>query len=133
MSLRLLCLAFGLAAPSAAAQSIDCTTTSIQQEMNWCAEQDWQAADARLNAAYADAMAVAKDLDLSLPDDLKGAAASLKSAQRAWIPFRDAACAAEGYAMRGGSAEALLVYGCLARLTAQRADDLEMMAMTGDY
>lgn len=115
--------------PSAAvAQEIDCMETSFQQEMNWCAEQDWNAADADLNDAYAAAMAVLKDIDAGLPADMRGGADYLKSGQRAWITFRDDTCAAEGFPMRGGSAEPLLIYGCLARLTAQRATDLWVLA-----
>lgn len=119
-----------LSAGAAAAQDIsdvDCTNTMMQQEMNACAEQDWMDADADLNAAYAEAMAVMKGYDADLPKSERGAEANLRNAQRAWITYRDAACAAEGYAMHGGSAEPLLIYGCRARLTAQRAEDLRLL------
>ncbi len=116
-----------LSALPAAAQQVDCANAMAQQEMNWCAEQDWLAADRDLNAAYKQAMAVLTAWDRDMPEDLKGGPAALKEAQRAWITFRDKTCEAEGFAMRGGSAEPLLVYGCMARVTAQRAADLWMM------
>jgi uncharacterized protein YecT (DUF1311 family) len=107
---------------------VDCIETMVQQEMNLCAEQDWMDADADLNIAYAEAIEVMKDYDAALPKPERGAEANLRSAQRAWVTFRDAACAAEGYAMHGGSAEPLLIYGCRAYLTRQRADDLARIA-----
>ena len=113
-----------LAASPAAAQDIDCATAEAQQDLNWCSEQDWHRADADLNAAYRAAKAALEAWDAELSPDLQGGAQALLQAQRAWIAFRDAACAAEGFPMRGGSAEPLLVYGCMARLTAQRATDL---------
>jgi uncharacterized protein YecT (DUF1311 family) len=107
--------------------AIDCTNTVMQQEMNACAEQDWMDADADLNAAYRAAMAVMKGYDADLAKSERGAEANLRNAQCAWITYRDAACAAEGYAMHGGSAEPLLIYGCRARLTEQRAEDLRLL------
>jgi len=96
--------------------------------LTFCAEQDWMAADADLNAAYAAAQAAMKAVDANLPVSLRGASVALRDAQRAWIPFRDAACAAEGYQMRGGSAEPMVIYGCRARVTQTRAADLWTLA-----
>lgn len=117
-----------LSAGAATAQDVDCTNAQTQQEMNACAEQDWMDADADLNAAYGEAIAIMQLYDEDLPKSEKGAEANLRAAQRAWVTFRDAACAAEGYAMHGGSAEPLLIYGCRARLTQQRAVELRMLA-----
>lgn len=113
-----------LSALPAAAQDIDCANAMAQQEMNWCAEQHWLAADADLNAAYKEAMAVLTAFEAELEPEYKGGPAALKEGQRAWITYRDKTCEAEGFAMRGGSAEPLLVYGCMARVTEQRAADL---------
>ena len=117
--LVLACLSF-----PAAAQEIDCANAVTQQDMNQCAYNDWEAADADLNAAYKRAMALLQHWDADLPQAEQGGAKALKEAQRAWITFRDKACEAEGYAMTGGSAEPLVVYGCLATLTRQRTQDL---------
>ncbi|MBL9055445.1 MAG: DUF1311 domain-containing protein [Rhodobacteraceae bacterium] len=108
----------------AGAQEVDCTNAMAQQEMNFCAEQDYLEADAALNDAYKRARAAMKALDADLPAGDQGAEAALLAAQRAWLPYRDAACASEGWMMHGGSAEPLVVYGCLATLTRQRTQDL---------
>lgn len=125
--MRILWLLAVLAASPAFAQDYDCTTTEIQQEMNACAEEDWLAADEYLNEAYMVAMEAMKDIDADLPKAEQGAALNLRNGQRAWITYRDATCAAEGYAMHGGSAEPLLIYGCYARLTAVRSEELQNM------
>jgi uncharacterized protein YecT (DUF1311 family) len=122
----------GLLVPAAiAAQEIavDCSNPTLQIEMTYCAEQDWLAADAGLNAAWAVAMAEMRRLDEALAPDQRGAAEYLRRGQRAWITFRDETCAAEGFRMRGGSGEAMLIYACRARLTAQRVQDLEELAV----
>ena len=109
----------------AAAQEVDCARAMAQQDLNHCAYQEWEAADARLNEVYGRAMALLKAWDSDLPADEKGGADALKGAQRAWITFRDKACEAEGYAMKGGSAEPLLVYGCMRQLTEERVGHLK--------
>ena len=112
------------------AQEVDCSLAETQQEMNLCAESDWQAADDVLNGAYAKAMILMKNIDAELAAQDQGAVLNLRRAQRAWVEFRDAACAAEAYMMHGGSAEPMLTYGCMARLTSARATDLEQLSQT---
>lgn len=123
-------VAIGLLALSgqAQAQEVDCANTSMQIEMTFCAEQDWNAADEVLNGTYRRAKAVMKAIDADLPKDQRGAELALRDAQRAWVAFRDQTCAAEGYAMHGGSAEPMVIYSCRARLTQQRSEDLDRMA-----
>jgi uncharacterized protein YecT (DUF1311 family) len=118
------------AAPASAQQDpdIDCDNATVQMELTYCAEKDWQAADAKLNTAYSAAMKAMRAMDADLPADLKGAAEALKEAQRAWIPYRDKACAAAGFLARGGSMEPMLIYSCLAQLTADRTQELEQLA-----
>ena len=112
------------------AQDVDCANAQAQMEMNFCARQEWQVADADLNDAYKSAMALMKTIDADLPKAERGAEDSLRAAQRAWVTFRDAACTAEGYPMHGGSAEPMVVNGCLAQLTRQRAKSLWELAAT---
>jgi uncharacterized protein YecT (DUF1311 family) len=116
-------LIFG-AASSVQAQAADCDDAMTQMEMNDCAAEEFAAADADLNAAYQEARAAMQQIDRNLDASQRGAESALRAAQRAWISFRDAACAAEGFQMRGGSAEPLVIYGCLSRLSEQRAQDL---------
>lgn len=108
----------------AAAQDIDCNSAVTQLDMTLCAKKDWEAADAELNAAYKSAMAAMKQTDKDLPEDLKGAAETLRIAQRAWIPYRDSACDSYGFLARGGSMESMLVLGCRADLTRKRTSEL---------
>jgi uncharacterized protein YecT (DUF1311 family) len=119
---------FALLPLAVSAQEVDCANAMAQQDLNACAYADWEAADAELNAAYQAARAVLQGIDADLPADDRGADAQLKIGQKAWITFRDATCAAEGYVMHGGSAEPLLIYGCMARLTEQRSADLRLLA-----
>jgi uncharacterized protein YecT (DUF1311 family) len=120
--LALACLAF-----PATAQEVDCANAMAQMDLNQCAYEEWESADVELNDAYKRAMALLQGWDEDLPEDEKGGADALKEAQRAWITFRDKACEAEGYAMKGGSAEPLLVYGCMRVLTEERTDHLTGM------
>jgi uncharacterized protein YecT (DUF1311 family) len=108
----------------ASAQDVDCANAIVQVEMNFCAEQDWQAADVVLNEVYAMAVARMQESDASYPPEGATEEARLRKAQKAWIAFRDAACDSAGFPMRGGSAEPLAVYGCLRALTEQRTEGL---------
>jgi uncharacterized protein YecT (DUF1311 family) len=128
--MKYLALIAGLLPMAAMAQEVDCANAMTQSDMNACAFADWEATDKALNAAYKKARLVMQNLDADLPELERGAEDALKTGQKAWITFRDATCMAEGYVMHGGSAEPLLVYGCMARLTEQRTADLNMM---GEY
>jgi uncharacterized protein YecT (DUF1311 family) len=123
-------LLLAFAAAPLAAQQIDCAAPVSQLDLTRCAERDWQRADVELNTAYKMAIAKARKDDAGLSDEQKGAEAALRTAQRAWIPFRDAACEYEGFRVRGGSAEPMVVYFCLARLTQQRVQDLSDSLMS---
>ena len=112
----------------APAQQVDCANTMAQVEMTFCAERDWMTADADLNRAYSAARDMMRAIDADLPKAERGAEVALRDSQRSWIPFRDQACAAEGYMMHGGSAEPMVIYGCRARLTAERAGALWALA-----
>ena len=110
----------------------DCSEAVTQSDMNNCAVAGWEAEDARLNAVYPKAMALLKSWDEGLPEAERGGAARLREAQRAWITYRDAACEVAGWPMRGGSAEPLLVYGCMTELTRERVEDLESLLEYGE-
>lgn len=125
------CLVFACLTLPATAQEIDCSTSVTQTEMSQCAYDDWEAADAELNAVYKRAMKLLAGWDADLPENERGGAAALKEAQRAWITFRDKACEVEGYAMKGGSAEPLLVYGCMRQLTEDRT--AQLMGLVDTY
>lgn len=85
-------------------------------------------ADKELNRVYKQAKAAARRRDAYLEAGQVPAVIMLRDAQRAWIPFRDQACAVESTLMRGGTAQPLLKWGCMARLTRQRTEDLRYFA-----
>ena len=112
---------------SAQAQQLDCTNPMSQVEMTGCAAQGYEAADAELNAVWPDAMAQARRMDDGM-DWAPSNATLLRDAQRAWITYRDRACEAESTVMRGGTAQNMVYYGCLERLTRDRTEDLRYFA-----
>lgn len=113
-------LLLGLLAAPAPAQKLDCANAVAQPDLNDCAVQSWERADARLNDAYAAALARAGG-----PGDED----RLRAAQRAWIVFRDAACEAEAPLEALGQMTPMLHYGCLEHLTLQRAADLDRFGL----
>jgi uncharacterized protein YecT (DUF1311 family) len=109
-----------------AEDKIDCANAMAQMEMNMCAYQDFERADAELNAVWKQAKASADELDSQENDDSrKGAAKSLLAAQRGWIAYRDGACELAGWEAHGGSMEPMVVSGCLAEKTRARTKELQ--------
>lgn len=108
----------------AAAQAQSCADAQNQMELTQCAYDEWQIADAELNEVYPRVMAILKAQDAELDPIYQGGPAALRDAQRAWVTFRDKTCEAEGFAMRGGSAEPMVVAGCLRTLTEERIGHL---------
>ncbi|MDT9598210.1 lysozyme inhibitor LprI family protein [Sphingosinicella rhizophila] len=105
-----------------------CDEPMAQQDMNACAQLDFEAADKELNLLWRDVIGAARQADKGLDrnDDTRPThEAALRAAQRAWIQFRDAHCTYEGYEMRGGSMEPMLYSGCRARLTRARIAELK--------
>lgn len=117
----------------------NCNEPLYQQEMNWCAGQDYFAADAQLNAQWKIIVAamIARDAEFSAEgtgafDKSQSYLENLREAQRGWLRYRDGQCTLEGYAARGGSMESMLVSGCKARLTRQRTQELrELVEVPG--
>ncbi|WP_353472842.1 lysozyme inhibitor LprI family protein [Salipiger sp. H15] len=101
-------------ADAAAAQ---CSNAQTTVEMRDCAGREYAAADAELNAVYAQLKASASEPVM----------AQVRAAQRAWIPFRDAACTAEAAPYEGGTIQPLVEVSCLTRLTRRRSEDLRAL------
>lgn len=111
--------------PAAAADKVDCANALSTVEMNICAGQDFERADARLNAVYADALAHVRTRDLPPPFDAKRWESALRSAQRAWIEWRDADCEAlVPIEWSGGTGTTVAVLTCKTEKTEQRAKEL---------
>ncbi|MBU6247551.1 MAG: DUF1311 domain-containing protein [Xanthomonadaceae bacterium] len=103
MSLRalpMMMLALGLSAGSAAAAGAtpDCTGASTQAELDACASGSFAQADAELNRVWRAIQSRYADQPLFL--------ARLKTAQKAWLAFRDAEVAARFPLAPGQSAQA---------------------------
>jgi uncharacterized protein YecT (DUF1311 family) len=113
-------LALACAAAPAWAQD-PCEGAVTQLDLNDCTHAAWMAADEELNLAYGAALEAARQYD-SWPEGR--AEDTLRAAQRAWVAYRDAACEAEAALWDGGSAQPMILSGCLGRLTTQRTDDL---------
>lgn len=86
MKIPSLMLALILTAPAALAQQPDCRLDGNQLEVNQCAADDIDKADAELNATYAQVQAALAGRSTAL--------LRLKAAQRLWIQLRDADLAA---------------------------------------
>ena len=122
----------GLAAAPAAAQDWDCSNADNlpQIGMNYCAYEDWQAADRELNAIWPKARALMKSIDKDNADLFPGqanGAESLLKAQRAWIDYRDGHCETQGAQFAGGSIRPLVVNSCLADKTRERVTELKAL------
>jgi uncharacterized protein YecT (DUF1311 family) len=109
----LLCAAFGLTSivptPSYA---------QSQAEMNQQAAKDFDVADAAMNEAYKPFM---HKID-------KEAQTKLKSAQRAWVAFRDTQAELEAdLAARGGSMVPMIYNGCRTEITKARTKELQKL------
>lgn len=112
-------LVLALAVMGAPAPAQDWTCADLdslpQQGINACLAQRYAELDARLNQSYEAALALMEPRD----------EASLRAAQLAWTTYRSAACEVEAGAMRGGSGEPMMRFGCLARLTERRLEDID--------
>ena len=125
----------GIVLAAAAAQPMtesECENAMSQMEMNACAMQAFERADAELNRLYREQIAAARASDQSPDngrserDNRPGEEETLREAQRAWVAFRDAHCRGEGYAERGGSMEPMIFHQCLERLTRERIAQLTL-------
>jgi len=92
-----------------------CRNVAITIAMENCFDKAYKAADGTLNQKYNQISKVLQPADLQ----------RLKVAQRLWIQFRDATCAAESNLYNGGTASAPAYSACLEELTRQRTADLE--------
>lgn len=115
---------------AAAAQDpeIDCGNAMAQFELNACAYKEYEHADAAMNAQWKITSARMKVIDADFDrtqDGRPGYFDTLLAGQRAWLTYRDKHCASEGYTMRGGSAEPMVISGCKAQLTDARTKQLK--------
>lgn len=107
------CLAAGLCGTGRRAMAdAACASAETQMAIDQCAGADFEHTDARLNQLYQQIMQ-------RLQSD-PAQAQSLKTAQRAWLAFRDADCAFRSSGVAGGSIYPMVVTLCRTQLTRAR-------------
>ncbi|MGF1649231.1 MAG: lysozyme inhibitor LprI family protein [Hyphomicrobiaceae bacterium] len=116
------CLSSGAGAQGA---QPNCTNPQFQSEMNACAAIEFKRVDDLLNRKYRDVRTVLRDLDATLPIELRGAEKRLIEGQRGWVAYRQGHCDVVAYDARGGTMEALLVATCAAELTEARIREFD--------
>ena len=108
---------------ASAACAEDCSNAQTTIDINACAGRNYQAADRKLNQAFGQLLANAKQSDR----DVQGADYSyeqaLHTAQRAWIAFRDADCKQPPPPL-SGSIATMEQLDCLTENTIQRTNVL---------
>jgi uncharacterized protein YecT (DUF1311 family) len=129
---------FLLIAQAGAAEAVegDCKDPRDQLSINMCAYADYQAADAELNAQWAEAVAAMKDADAEIDreyDQQPGYYETLLEAQRAWLKLRDAQCLLESFDFRGGSGQPMIDSFCKAEMTRQRTAQLRMLVAGPEF
>ncbi len=110
-------------------QPIDCNTQVNQLEMAECALIDFQRSDAALNRQWRQALAVIQQFDRNNADSIRRAGIrsaenNLRTAQRAWITYRDAHCESEARNHWAGVTRHLIQNNCLRELTEARTRQL---------
>ena len=113
-----ICGAMFVATGAMGQTAADCVSPQTQQLMNACAANEYKAADKELNIAWKSAKSFA---------DAIGQGDELLAAQRAWLTYRDAACAVHASPYEGGSLQPLIKANCLSRITKDRT------AMLSDF
>jgi uncharacterized protein YecT (DUF1311 family) len=108
------------------AHVIDCANATSTVEMNFCAEEEFDKADAALNKAYQTALAAIPSLAGEHPFDAKSWENALRASQRAWLAFRDAECDQHvPMFWTGGTGTSSAVTGCTTEKTRARTEELK--------
>lgn len=96
--------------------------------MGACLARELDYWDARLNATYRALMERHRVTDVETREYAPSApslAEALRAMQRAWVPYRDAACDYERAQWSGGTGGSPATAGCLMHLTGRQALELE--------
>jgi len=93
-----------------------CANAQTTVEMRDCAGREYKDADDELNRVYRQLMA-------KFGND-EGHKTALKTAQQAWIKYRDTHCDFASYLNRGGTIEPVVRYNCMSSMTVSRMKEL---------
>ena len=113
-----------LAAPgiARAAAAVDCNAAITQADMTHCAYESFLAASALQAASY-------RSLTDALP---KPQADLVRRAQSAWLRYQSAACDLESSGVAKGSAHGMVRWNCMARMTGERAAQLDRIGQCAE-
>lgn len=103
-------LSAGLFAAAQASAAGACDNANTQADINKCMATELSAEDNKLNRSYSDLQRLLNTSEKK----------QLKTAQLAWIDFRDKACKFSARSFSGGSAYSMALNGCLTTYTHQR-------------
>ena len=95
-------------------KSEPCAAAQTQAEMTICWGNQYKAADTKLNQVY-------RQFTAKLDDEEK---IQLKTAQTAWLKYRDANCEFVGDQYKGGTMRPMIAAICLADVTDNRTKEL---------
>jgi len=111
----LLLVLIGVSVSVSGQKTKPCADASTQADMNICWGNEYKKADARLNQTY-------QQLATMLDDDEK---AQLKTAENAWLKYRDTNCEFVADQYKGGSIRPMIAAICLADVTNNRTTELK--------
>ncbi|WP_298609552.1 lysozyme inhibitor LprI family protein [uncultured Thiothrix sp.] len=95
----------------------DCTAPSLSTvELKNCLYKNYQTVDKTLNQVYQQLMAKLEEANHKK---------ALKTAQQAWLKYRDAHCEYEVYLNQGGTVYGAYYTACLTALTEERVKQLK--------
>jgi len=100
------------------ARALDCANAVTTPDMNECAAREQKVVEANLNRTYQQLLK-----DLNDPDSA-ATKKKLVVAQRAWVKFREADCAAVYEHYAGGTIRNLMHSGCMRGRAEQRIKEL---------
>ncbi len=107
-------------------ENINCEDIRNTVESNFCADKDFQRADAKLNEIYKKVLAQISEAGLEKPYDRHSWENALREGQRAWITFRDLDCkGAVPMEWSGGTGTTAAVLICMKEKTETRIKELE--------
>jgi uncharacterized protein YecT (DUF1311 family) len=107
-------------------ENINCEDIRNTVESNFCADKDFQRADAKLNEIYKKVLAQISEAGLEKPYDRHSWENALREGQRAWITFRDLDCkGAVPMEWSGGTGTTAAVLICMKEKTETRIRELE--------
>ena len=115
LSIFVLLVAFSGAAVAQKQKPKPCEDAQSQADMNICWGNEYKKADAALNKTY-------QELAAMLEEEEK---AQLKTAETAWLKYRDTNCDFVADQYKGGSIRPMIAAICLADVTSNRTTELK--------